>query len=69
MSNENIANVIDWAQIDKHEYPKDEWVLVETSDKAHHIAYYSSKYNKWESNSKFGREPKWWAFVPSAPCL
>tara|TARA_Y100000310_G_C20471196_1_gene710123 strand:+ start:135 stop:344 length:210 start_codon:yes stop_codon:yes gene_type:complete len=69
MSNKNTANVINWSQIDKHEYPKDEWVLIETSDESHHIAYYSSKYNKWESNSKFGGEPKWWTLVPSTSCL
>ena len=69
MSNEVLANVINWAQIENNQYPKDKWLLVETSDKAHHIAYYSSKYNKWECNSKFGGEPKWWAVVPSATCL
>lgn len=65
----DLGNVINWAKIEDNEYPKDEWLIIETSDKGHHIAYYSSVYKKWECNSKFGGELIWWAIVPSAPCL
>ena len=63
-----IPSVMCWSLISKNDFPKDEWLIIETEDKAHHIAYFSSRYEKWESNSKFGKEPKWWAKVPSAPC-
>lgn len=64
-----LNNFINWKKIEKCEYPKDKWLLIETSDKAHHIAYYSSTYNTWICNSEFGGEPIWWTIVPSAPCL
>ena len=60
-------DVIHWLLIQDNKYPKDKWLIIETSDKAHHIAYYSSTYNIWISNSKFGGDPIWWAEVPSAP--
>lgn len=55
-----------WELISNNEFPKDKWLIIETSDSAHHIAYYSSSYDKWESNSKFGGKPKWWATVTDA---
>ena len=58
---------IDWQLIMDKKYPSDVWLLIETSDKAHHIAYYSSTYNEWQSNSLFGGFPKWWAIIPEAP--
>ena len=69
-TNESLSKtaVMCWALINENKFPKDKWLIIETLDTAHHIAYYSSKWNKWESNSKFGEEPKWWAEVPSAPC-
>jgi hypothetical protein len=63
-----IGAVMCWALISNNDFPKDKWLIIETSDKAHHIAYFSGRYEKWEANSKFGGEPKWWAEVPSAPC-
>lgn len=63
----NQPDVLCWELINKNGFPKDKWLIIETSDKAHHIAYFSSKHEKWEANSKFGGEPKWWAKVPSAP--
>lgn len=63
-----LGAVMCWALISNNDFPKDKWLIIETSDKAHHIAYFSSRYEKWETNSKFGGDPKWWAEVPSAPC-
>ncbi len=69
VKNLDIPRVINWALISKEEYPKDEWLLIVTIDKAHHVAYYSSTYNKWIANSKFGDKPLWWATLPDPPCL